>query len=189
MKVNWLVVLATLTLSSAASADKDPVPQATAPHATVVSSGEIEAAVKHNGTGAISDTVLRVLPVASRYNVGVAVVRRSQVNGRTPPDAVLHDDVTEVYQIIEGQGVLLTGGALQSTKPITDPAVLGEIGPSLGGQAIHGGTPHRVGPGDIVIIPAGTPHGFIEITTPRIVYTIIRIDPLRVLALRSRTHS
>lgn len=188
MKVNWLVVLAALTLSGAASADKDPVPQATTPHATVVSSGEIEAAVRHNRTGALSDTVLRVVPVASKYNVGVAVVRRSQVNDRTPPDAVLHDDVTEVYQIIEGKGVLVTGGALQAAKPITAAVVLGEIGPSSGGRAIVGGTRHRVGPGDIVIIPAGTPHGFIEVTTPRIVYTIIRVDPLRVLALRGKSH-
>lgn len=188
MKVNWLVVLAAFTLSTAVSANKDPVPHSTAPHATLVSSSEIEAAVKHNGTGALSDAVLRVVPVASKYNVGVAVVRRSRVNGRTPPDAVLHDDVTEVYQIIEGNGILVTGGALQSVKPITDAVVLGEIGPSSGGQAIVGGTRHRVGPGDIVIIPAGTPHGFIEITTPRIVYTIIRIDPLRVLDLRRKAH-
>ncbi|MHB8811915.1 MAG: AraC family ligand binding domain-containing protein [Steroidobacteraceae bacterium] len=188
MKVNWLVVLAALTLASAASADEDRVPQATTPHATVVGSSEIEAAVQRNGTGALADAVLRVVSVASKYNVGVAVVRRSQVNGRTPPDAVLHDDVTEVYQIIEGKGVLVTGGVLRSAKPMTDTVVLGEIGPSSGGRAIVGGTRHRVGPGDIVIIPAGTPHGFIEVTTPRIVYTIIRIDPLRVLALRGKTH-
>jgi mannose-6-phosphate isomerase-like protein (cupin superfamily) len=101
---------------------------------------------------------------------------------------VLHDDVTEVYQMIEGKGVLVMGGSLQSAKPIIDATVLGEIGPSSGGKAIVGGTRHRVGPGDIIIIPADTPHGFIEITAPRIVYTIIRIDPLRVLALRSKTH-
>lgn len=188
MKVNWLVMLAALTLSSAAAADKDAVPQSTAPHATVISSGEIEAAVKDNSTGALSDTVLRVVPIASRYNVGVAVVRRSQVNGRTPPDAVVHDDITEVYQIIEGKGVLITGGALQSAKRLTEAAKLDEIGPSTGGQAIVGGTRHRVGPGDIVIIPPGTPHGFIEITTPRIVYVIIRVDPQRVLALHGKPH-
>jgi hypothetical protein len=79
-----------------------------------VGSGEIEAAVQHNETDAVSDAVLRVVPVASKYNVGIAVIRRSRVNGRTPPDAVLHDDVTEVYQIVEGKGVLVTGGALQS---------------------------------------------------------------------------
>jgi len=118
----------------------------------------------------------------------VAVVRRSRVNGRTPPDALVHEAVTEVYQIVEGKGVLVTGGALQSAKPITDPAILGEIGPSSAGQAIVGGIRQRVGPGDIVVIPAGTPHGFVEVTTARIVYTLIRIDPKQVLRMSGKPH-
>ena len=71
-------------------------------------------------------------------------------------------------------------------SPVTGAAIVGEIGPSSTGRSIVGGTRHPVGPGDIVIVPAGTAHGFIEITTSRIVYTIIRIDPLRVLDLRSK---
>lgn len=187
MKVVGLVLLAALTLSSAASANKNPLPQSMGAYATVISSNEIEAAVKRSGTGALSDSVLRVVPIASKYNVGVAVVRRSRTGGRTSPDALVHEAVTEVYQIIEGNGVMVTGGALRSAKPITDGAILGEIGPSSTGQAIVGGTRRRVGPGDIVIIPAGTPHGFIELTTARIVYTIIRIDPRGVLA-RPKPH-
>lgn len=187
MNTVGLVLLAALTVSSAASANKDPLPQSTGAHAAVISSSKIEAAVRHSGTGPLSDSVLRVVPIASKYNVGVAVVRRSRTDGRTSPDALVHDAVTEVYQIIEGSGVMVTGGALRSAKPITDAAILGEIGPSSAGQAIVGGTRHRVGPGDIVIIPAGTPHGFIELTTARIVYTIIRIDPRGVLA-RGKSH-
>jgi hypothetical protein len=102
------------------------------------------------------------------------------------PDALIHNDVTEVYQIIEGEGVLVTGGALQSAKPLTAAAIVGEIGPSSAGQSIVGGTSRRVVPGDIVIIPPHTPHGFVDITTSRIVYTIIRIDPQKVLELHSK---
>lgn len=181
MKVNRLIMLAALMLSSAASADKTPLPQSAAHRAIVVSSGEIETAVNRSGSSAVSDTVLRVVPIASKYNVAVAVVRRAKINGRTPRDALVHDAVTEVYQIVEGKGILVTGGTLQSPRPVTDAAIVGEIGPSSTGQSIVGGTRHRVGPGDIVIVPAGTPHGFIEMTTARIVYRIIRIDPLRVL--------
>lgn len=185
MKVSWFVMLAALALSGVASADTDTVPPSATPQATLVSSGEIEAAVERNSSGALSDSVLRVVPIASKYNVGVAVVQRSKINGRTPRDALVHDAVTEIYQIVEGKGVLVTGGRLQSAKPVTDAAIVGEIGPSSAGQSIVGGIRHRVGAGDIVIVPAGTAHGFIEITTARIVYRIIRIDPLRVLALRS----
>ena len=186
MRFNWLVMAAALALSSTASAKDDAAPQPATTPPTFVSAEEIKTAVEQNNTGAFSDSALRVVPMESKYNVGVAVVRRSKVDGRMLPDALIHDAVTEVYQIIEGEGVVVTGGALQSAKPLTAAAVVGEIGPSSAGQSIVGGTRHRVGPGDIVIIPAHTPHGFVEITTARIVYTIIRIDPQRVLELRSK---
>ncbi|MGH8132892.1 MAG: AraC family ligand binding domain-containing protein [Steroidobacteraceae bacterium] len=188
MKINWLVISGALALSGAASALNATLAKSTTAEATIVRSGEIKAAGERNNTGALSDSVLRVVPIESKYNVGVAVVRRSQVGGRAPPDALVHDAVTEVYQVIEGEGVLVTGGMLQSAKPLTDDSVVREIGPSLQGTSIIGGTRHWVGPGDIVIIPPHTPHGFVEITTQRIVYTIVRIDPERVLDLRSKTH-
>ncbi len=187
MKIDWLVISAALALSGAAPAQNGALPKSTTPEATIVRSAEIEAAVERNNSGALSDSVLRVVPIESKYNVGVAVVRRSQVDGRAPPDALVHDAVTEVYQIIEGNGVLVTGGTLRSAKPLVDDAVVREIGPSLQGSSIIGGTRHRVGPGDIVVVPAHTPHGFVELGTKRIVYTLIRIDPERVLELRSKT--
>ena len=155
------------------------------PKATVVSATEIKAAIQHNNTGAFSDSILRVLPIDGKYNVGVSVVRRSLVNGRTPPDAIIHDAITEVYQITEGRGVLVTGGTIDSATPIPadDPDVRKQIGPSSVGKLIIGGTRQTVGPGDIVVIPPHTAHGFVEIKTKRIVYTLIRIDANRLLEL------
>ena len=181
MNANWLVMTAALALSSTASAQNDVPPKSVAPPATFVSAKDIKAAVEKTNTGPFSDTALRIVPVESKYNVGIAVVRRSKVDGRMSPDALLHNDVTEVYQIVEGEGILVTGGTLQSAKTVTGAAVVGEIGPSSAGLAIVGGASRRVVPGDIVIIPPHTPHGFVDIATPRIVYTIIRIDPHRVL--------
>ena len=184
MKFNLLLLIAALVLSNTALASDGTVPQSTRNHATFVRSAEIMAAVKRHDTGAFSDSVLRVVPIDSKYDVGVAVVRRSLVDGHMPSDALVHDSVTEIYQIIEGTGILVTGGTLQSAKPLTAAAVVGEIGPSRAGLAIVGGTRHPVGPHDIVVIPAGTPHGFVEISTPRIVYSIIRVDPQRILGPR-----
>jgi mannose-6-phosphate isomerase-like protein (cupin superfamily) len=183
MKINLLVAAAALALSTHASAKNDAVTQPAAAPATFVGAAEIKTAVEKNNTGAFSDSPLRIVPIESKYNVGVAVVRRSKVDGPMLPDALIHNDVAEVYQIIEGEGVLVTGGALQSAKPLTAAGVVSEIGPSSAGQSIVGGTSRPVAPGDIVIIPPHTPHGFVDITTPRIVYTIIRIDPDKVLEL------
>ena len=159
------------------------------PHlrATTISSAEIKTAIQANEAGALADSVLRVLPIESAYNVGVSVVRRSQVDGKAPPDAIVHDTITEVYQIIEGKGVLVTGGTVESPTPFPNDGqiVRQVIGPSSFGKAILGGTRREVGPGDIVVIPPHTAHGFVEINTERIVYTLIRIDPQRILELRS----
>jgi mannose-6-phosphate isomerase-like protein (cupin superfamily) len=185
MKAKWLVLAAALALSTMALATNAAMARPMANSATFVGTDEIEAAVEKNNAGAFSDSPLRVVPIESKYNVGIAVVRRAKVHGRMLPDALIHEDVAEVYHILEGEGVLVTGGALQSAKPLTSASIVNEIGPSSAGQSIVGGTPHRVAPGDIVIIPPHTPHGFVDITTPRIVYTLVRIDPQKVLELRS----
>ena len=158
------------------------------PQATTVKSEEIRGVVAQSDTGAFSDSVLRVVPIESKYNVGVSVVRRSQVDGQTPPDAVTHDAITEVYQIVEGKGVLVTGGTIESSTPLpTEGAIVREaIGPSSVGKVIRGGARQNVGPGDVIIIPPHTAHGFAEITTERIVYTVIRVDSQRLLELRHR---
>jgi mannose-6-phosphate isomerase-like protein (cupin superfamily) len=53
--------------------------------------------------------------------------------------------------------------------------------PSTTGPKILNGKSRQVGPGDMVIIPANTPHTFTEITTDRIVYMVVRVDPHKVL--------
>jgi quercetin dioxygenase-like cupin family protein len=56
-------------------------------------------------------------------------------------------------------------------------------GPGFAGAGIRGGMSRRVSKGDMVIIPAGTPHGFTDVQED-ITYTIVRVDPARVLALK-----
>jgi mannose-6-phosphate isomerase-like protein (cupin superfamily) len=152
---------------------------------TFVSSGEIEAlAAAAAPTGAVADSVLRVVPIDGGYNVGVSVVRRVKLDGKTPPDAILHHDITEIYHVLKGNGVLVTGGSIEGETelPSDDPVVRNVIGPSAVGKVISGGTTQRVGPGDVVIIPPNTAHGFIELTSDQITYLLVRVDPHRVLA-------
>lgn len=147
-----------------------------------IASAEIHGAITLADTTPVADVRLRLVPTGA-YNVGVSVVRRSQVNGRTPPDAIVHDAITEVYEIREGRGILVVGGALDDPHPFPpdSPIVLGLIGPSARGTTIRGGLRREVGPGDVVVIPPRTPHGFAELLTPQITYIIVRIDGERVL--------
>ena len=180
MKIPPIVVVLALLSSTAVAASEAPSP------AVRIGAEEIQAAVKAGDSGPLADAVLRVLPVDAKYNVGVSVVRRSQVDGKAPPDAIVHDAVTEVYKIIEGRGVLVTGGTLEAPVPLpADGPIVRQItGPSSRGTGILGGERQSVGPGDIVVIPPNTPHGFVEISTSRIVYSVIRIDGGKVLELK-----
>lgn len=189
MHTKSLGLMLSLAVTGTTLAQSPTSPATPEPQATVIGSAEIKIELQRNNTGALADSVLRVLPIESKYNVGVSVVRRSQVEGKTPPDAIVHDAITEVYQIIEGNGVLVTGGTLESPTPFpNDGAIVRQkVGPSAFGKAILGGTRHHVGPGDIVVIPPHTAHGFAEISTARIVYTLIRIDPQQILELRGKS--
>jgi mannose-6-phosphate isomerase-like protein (cupin superfamily) len=188
MKINWLVLITACAFPGAALAQQSAAPQSATPRATIIGSAEIKADVERTRTGALADSMLRVVPIESKYNIGVAVVRRSPIDGHTQTDALVHEDVTEVYQIIEGNGVLVTGGTLESAKPVSDDQLLHKLGPTSSGERILGGTLTHVGPGDIVIIPPHMVHGFVEIGSERIVYTIIRIDPKRLLVLNGNTN-
>ena len=87
--------------------------------------------------------------------------------------ALIHDHVTETYYILSGSGTLVTGGQLGNAKP-TDltrvNAGMSQTGTRIGGDA------RRVKPGDIIIIPAGTPHSFSELDGP-ISYLVYRFEP------------
>jgi mannose-6-phosphate isomerase-like protein (cupin superfamily) len=99
----------------------------------------------------------------------VAMLHRDQAEA----GGLIHERVTETYYILHGSGTLVTGGSLKDTKP-TDLTRLG-AGPSLQGTR-QGGEARKVGPGDIIIVPAGTPHGFSELDAP-ISYLVFRFDP------------
>lgn len=188
MRFQWLGLFLSLAGTGTTFAQGATPPATPVPPATVISAAEIGAEVQRNSTGALADSVLRVLPIESKYNVGVSVVRRSRVDGKTAPDAIVHAAITEIYQIVEGKGVLVTGGTLESPTPFPrDGSIVRQIiEPSAFGTVIRGGQRRDVGPGEIVVIPPHTPHGFAEISTQHIVYTLIRIDPQQLLELRGK---
>jgi len=99
--------------------------------------------------------------------------------------AASHDKVTEVYQVLEGSGTLVTGGTMVNPQRRENVAeVVTQInGPGVSGASIQGGVSRRIAKGDMVIIPAGTPHWFSEVQES-ITYTVVRVDPGRVVKLK-----
>lgn len=152
----------------------------------VVTARQVREAITTADSAPTIDRMLRLVPIRDEYQVAVAVIRRSRQNGSAPVDALAHSEITEVYQILEGRGVLVTGGTLVASRPL-DPAgdlVRHVIGPTSRGTRIDGGTGTEVGPGDVIIVPPNTAHGFVELLTPEIRYLLIRVDPHRVIKPR-----
>jgi mannose-6-phosphate isomerase-like protein (cupin superfamily) len=67
----------------------------------------------------------------------------------------LHDKETDIFYITDGSATFITGGKLTGAKN-TKP------GQHLGGD-IQGGEVHKLVKGDVITIPAGTPHWFKEV--------------------------
>lgn len=159
-------------------------PQASTNSAVVVTSAEMRDTLKNAkpNPGAIPGTIdATVRSVdAGNSNIGVAMVQR--VSAETK-DAILHEKVTEIYYMTQGSGTLEVGGTLLDPKPFGPSTGLPDIGPSERGTGIRGGTSHRVGVGDVVVIPAGTPHRFTAIDGP-ITYITYRVDPGKVTPLK-----
>ncbi len=82
------------------------------------------------------------------------------------PNGLTHDQQTEGYLIVSGGGTMVTGGHLvNGRRSAPESAVTRELnGPSCSGPVVGADVVTReVKVGDIVIIPAGTPHGWVNI--------------------------
>jgi mannose-6-phosphate isomerase-like protein (cupin superfamily) len=107
---------------------------------------------------------------SDKHQAGISLVIRQE--GQTNQFAV-HDDVAEVYYMIEGSGTMLLGGKL--IDPVRRPPSAGN-GMGLSGTQSEGSQEVNLAQGDMLIVPAGTPHEFKK-ANEFTVYTVVRIDP------------
>jgi mannose-6-phosphate isomerase-like protein (cupin superfamily) len=146
-----------------------------------ITSAEIDSVLKYTGSeGAGTDRQMRVVDLGS-YRLGVGVLHRGPTRIGAAVGAISHSQVTEVFYIISGGGVLVTGGPVANEQPFPPATefVRLAVGPSTGGTFKEGAR-RRVAPGDVIVVPAGVPHGFDEITD-QVTYLSVRPDVAGVL--------
>ncbi len=80
----------------------------------------------------------------------------------------LHEHEADIFVVESGQATLVTGGKM--VNPHTTKA--GEIR----GSSIAGGERHNLGAGDIVHIPAGTPHQLLVQSSKPFTYFVIKVS-------------
>jgi mannose-6-phosphate isomerase-like protein (cupin superfamily) len=147
--------------------------------ATDISAAEIEALLGPREPDTLPN--IRVVD-AGGHHVGVGVLYRTQDQ---PQTAAVHYKVSEVYHVMKGAGTLVTGGTLVNakTRAADSVQVKQEDGPGASGTAITGGTTRQIRVGDVIVIPAGTPHWFSKIDGS-LAYLVIRIDPGQLVTLQ-----
>jgi mannose-6-phosphate isomerase-like protein (cupin superfamily) len=157
------------------------LPQTEALVATHVSDTDITTLVSAAPESSVADDSIRLVD-AGGYNVGIGIVQRPATDRAS---AIQHHGLTEVYRVIAGAGTLVTGGTLINSRELAADSQTVKVltGPSDVGQGIDGGVARRIATGDMVIIPAGVPHGFTEIEED-IAYLVVRVDPQQLLQIK-----
>ena len=166
-----LFLLPFVVAMQAAAAQAPPAPSSTTTSSVFISADEIATTLKNSIANNVVDQPIKAMDIVTpaSHRASLAMLRRT----KEETTALIHERVTEIYQIVEGSGTLVTGGQLPDAKP-TDLTRL-NAGPSQTG--VHqGGDSRRVGPKDVIIIPAGTPHRFSALDGP-ITYLVYRFEP------------
>lgn len=99
------------------------------------------------------------------------------------PTGLWHQGQTETYLIISGSGTLITGGKVMNGRKSAPDSQVTKVlnGPSCSGSIVGDDVVKRVvNVGDIIIIPAGTPHGWADIPD-HVDYLSVRPDPQRTI--------
>lgn len=99
-------------------------------------------------------------------NAGRAVYRVLTGRRDHPGEVEFHKLDTDIMYIIKGTATFVTGGTILDAKNTAPNEIRGE--------SIKNGTPHQLGPGDIIIVPHGVPHWFKKVQPP-FTYLVIKV--------------
>ena len=153
----------------------------------VIPKAEVDAYLARAIANRIIDQQIRHVDVGGA-NVGIGIVHRPAM---TRPEPIAeHDLVSELYHVLDGQGTIVLGGDLAGLerRPASQKTVRVQNGPGNGAKEIRDGVSYDVGPGDVLVIPAGTGHQWVKISKD-ISYLMVRFDPDRIVPLKSAADS
>ena len=120
--------------------------------ATYVDHDKVAAAITNSGQ------------LASGSDFTVSILKRTAAG-----QVEIHDKETDIFYILDGEAVFVTGGTMVGGKVSRPNQQLG--------TDIQGGQVHRLVKGDVITVPAGVPHWFKEIIKPVTYHTVKVIKP------------
>ncbi len=81
-----------------------------------------------------------------------------------PGQAEIHTKDADVIYVLEGSATFVTGGEAVDAKT-TAPD-------ELRGSSIRNGETRKIAKGDVIVVPHGVPHQFLEVTNPFLYYVV-----------------
>jgi mannose-6-phosphate isomerase-like protein (cupin superfamily) len=101
-------------------------------------------------------------PLAAMGNYTFSRVLRTTSGG-----AEVHENMADIFVIESGEPTLVVGGTVVDGKQ-TQPH-------ETRGTSITGGTENRLGPGDVLTIPAGMPHQMMVAAGKQVTYVAMKV--------------
>ena len=189
MRKILLALIGAACAITALAAQGDPQPTCKMCPGTYIPKAEVDAYVNKAIAEKLTDQQVRDVEIGKAH-IGIGVVHRGKLAAPAPESVAEHDQVSEVYHIIEGTATLMLGPDITAMKrrPATLETVRLFNGPGNNGSSIRNGVSYDLKPGDVVVIPAGTGHWFTKIDD-HITYLMVRIDPDKVTPLRDEAAS
>ncbi len=81
-----------------------------------------------------------------------------------PGMAEVHARDADIIHVLDGKATFVTGGSVVNGKNVADD--------ELRGDSINGGETRELAKGDVVVVPAGTPHWFQQVNGPFLYYVV-----------------
>ena len=81
-----------------------------------------------------------------------------------PGQAEIHTKDADVIYVLQGAATFITGGEAIDAKPTAPDEVRG--------VSIRNGQSRQIAKGDVIIVPHGVPHQFLEVTDPFLYYVV-----------------
>ena len=90
-------------------------------------------------------------------------------NRRGVGEVEVHEKTNHIFIVIDGEATFVTGGTLVGARQ-TAPG-------QTRAASVEGGTTYHLSKGDVITVPAKTPHWFKEVSTQTIAYYAINLEP------------
>jgi len=130
--------------------------------AAVLLGSGVPAAVHYIGHDKVTEVMSKGGPIVS--DPGLVVL----ANRRTSGEVEYHDHTNHVFVIVEGEATLVVGGTMVQAKRTASD--------QMRAPSAEGGTTYHLSKGDVITIPAKTPHWFKEVSTKTIAYYAVNIE-------------